>query len=60
MIRLKSKVMSSMPFRGSFRLGMSFIHDSELDKLHAILGGLDLSGDSLPSEPQEEGLPKLL
>ncbi len=58
-VKLKSVVMSSMPFQGSFRLGMSFIQDPGLDKLRAILGKLDLSGDSLPSGPQEDSLPKL-
>ncbi|MDO8787650.1 MAG: PilZ domain-containing protein [Sulfuritalea sp.] len=59
-VKLKSVVMSSMPFRGGFRLGLSFIQDSELDKLRAILGTLDLSGDSLPSDPEGDELPKLL
>lgn len=59
-VKLKSVVMSSMPFRGGFRLGLRFIQDPELDKLRAILGKLDLSGDSLPSDPEEDGLPKLL
>ncbi|MCX7165790.1 MAG: PilZ domain-containing protein [Rhodocyclales bacterium] len=58
-VKLKSVVMSSMPFRGSFRLGMSFIQDPELDRLRALLGKLDLSGDSLPSDQQEDSLPKL-
>jgi len=59
-IKLKSVVMSSMPFRGGFRLGLSFVQDPELDKLRALIGKLDLSGDSLPSDPEESALPKLL
>ena len=58
-IRLKSVVMSSTPFRGGFRLGLSFVQDPELDKLRALIGKLDLSGDSLPSDPEEGALPKL-
>jgi hypothetical protein len=58
-VKLKSVVMSSMPFRGSFRLGMSFIQDPGLDKLRAILEKFDLSGDSLPSDPQQDSLPTL-
>ena len=59
-IKLKSVVMSSMPFRGGFRLGLSFVQDPELDKLRVLIGKLDLSGDSLPSDPEESALPKLL
>ena len=59
-VKLKAVVMSSMPFRGGFRLGMSFIQDPELDKLRAIIGKFDLSGDSLPSDSQGDALPKLL
>jgi len=59
-VKLKANVMSSRPFRGGFRLGLGFIHDSELDKLHAMLAELDLSGDTLPSDPEGDGLPKLL
>lgn len=59
-IRLKSVVMSSLPFRGGFRLGLRFVPDPELDKLKAVFGKLDLSGDSLPSDSENEGLPQLL
>ena len=59
-VKLKSVVMSSMSFRGGFRLGLSFIQDPELDKLRAILGKLDLSGDSLPSDSHGEELPELI
>lgn len=59
-IKLKSVVMSSMAFRGGFRLGLSFVQDPELDKLKAVLGKFDLSGDSLPSDSENEGLPQLL
>lgn len=51
--------MSSIPFRGSFRLGMSFIQDSELDKLREKLGKYALSGESLPSDPEDDAFPKL-
>lgn len=50
-IRLKAVVMSSTPFRNGFRLGLCFIHDRELVRLRTCLEGLDLSGESLPSEP---------
>ena len=59
-VKIKSVVMSSMPFRGGFRLGMSFIQDPELDKLREILGTFDLAGDNLPSDPEGDELPKLL
>ncbi len=50
-IKLKSVVMSSRPYRNGYRLGLNFIHDPELEKLWAILNNLDLSGDELPSDP---------
>ena len=59
MIKLESVVMSSMPFRGGFRLGMRFLENPELDKLKASFEKFDLSGDSLPSDPQGEKLPSL-
>ncbi len=59
-VKLKSVVMSSISFRGGFRLGLSFIEDPELDKLKEVLGKFDLSGDSLPSDSGNEGLPQLL
>lgn len=58
-IKLKAVIMSSIPFRGSFRLGMSFIQDSELDKLREKLGKYALSGESLPSDPEDDAFPKL-
>lgn len=58
-VKLKSVVMSSTPFQGSYRLGMSFIQDPELDKLRAIMERFDLSGTSLPSDPEANALPKL-
>ncbi len=51
-IKLKSVIMSSRPFRNGYRLGLSFVHDSELEKLWAILNSLDLSGEELPSDPE--------
>jgi hypothetical protein len=59
-VRLQAVVMSSQAFRGAFRLGMSFVQDSELKKLHGILEKFDLSGESLPSDSEEQGLPKLI
>jgi hypothetical protein len=59
-VKLEAVVMSSMPFRGCFRLGIRFVEDPELEKLCEILRQFDLSGESLPSDPQEHGLPKLL
>ena len=50
-IKLKSVVMSSRPYRNGYRLGLNFIHDPELEKLWAILNNLDQSGDALPSDP---------
>lgn len=58
-IKLKAVVMSSLPFQGSYRIGMSFIQDPELDKLRSILAMFDLSGDTLPSDPEASALPKL-
>ena len=59
-IKLKAVVMSSIPYRGGFRLGMSFIQDAELDKLQKKLGVYALSGESLPSYPEGDAFPKLL
>lgn len=53
-IKLKSVIMSSRPFRNGYRLGLSFVHDSELEKLWAIINSLDLSGDELPSDPEHK------
>lgn len=52
-IKLKGVVMSSRAFRNGFRLGVSFIHDAELEKLWRTLNALDLSGNALPSGPYE-------
>jgi hypothetical protein len=54
-IKLKSVVMSSRPYRNGYRLGLNFIHDAELEKLWVILNNLDLSGDELPSDPDLAG-----
>jgi len=58
-IKLKAKVTSSVPFRGGFRLGMSFIQAAELDKLRQSLGMYIVSKDSLYSDPETEEFPKL-
>jgi hypothetical protein len=50
-LRPKAIVRSSRPQKSGFRLGLNFVPDDELTKLRAILEMLDLSGDSLPSEP---------
>lgn len=52
-IRLKAVIMSSRPFRSGFRLGLSFVHDIELETLRVLLEKLDLSGEIIPSEPDE-------
>ncbi len=52
-LRLKAVIMSSRPDRNGFRLGLNFLHDNELAKLRAVLELLDLSGESLPSEPDD-------
>ncbi len=56
-IKLKAVVMSSRAFRNGFRLGFSFVHDAELEKLWGTLKRLDLSGDTLPSVPQVAATP---
>ncbi len=58
-IKLKAEVISSIPFRGGFRLGMSFIQDAELDKLRQDFDMYIATEDSLYSDPEAEELPKL-
>jgi hypothetical protein len=58
-IKLKAEVTSSVPFRGSFRLGMSFLQDAELDKLRQSLETYVVSDGSLYSDPETEEFPKL-
>lgn len=58
-IKLKAEVTSSVPFRGGFRLGMSFIRDAELDKLRQSMQKYVVSDDSLYSDPEAEEFPKL-
>jgi hypothetical protein len=58
-IRLKAEVTSSVPFRGGFRLGMSFIQDAELDKLRQRLEMYVVSEGSLCSDPEADEFPKL-
>ena len=50
-LKLKAVVKSSRPFGEGFRLGLAFLRDSEHENLQNFLGKLDLSADSLPSEP---------
>ena len=52
-LRPKAIVRSSRPYRAGFRLGLNFIPDNELAKLREVLERLDLSGESLPSEPDD-------
>ena len=59
-IKLKAVVISSIPFRGGFRLGMTFIQDAELDKLRGTIGKYVASDDdSLTSHPEGEEFPQL-
>jgi hypothetical protein len=58
-IKLKAEVISSVPYRGSFRLGMSFIHDAELDKLRQSLEMYVVTDGTLYSDPETEEFPKL-
>jgi hypothetical protein len=58
-IKLRAVIMSSIPFRGSFRLGMSFIQNAELDKLRENIGRYALSDESLLSDPEGDSFPKL-
>ncbi len=55
-IKLKATVVSSIPFRGGFRLGMTFIPDAEHDKFRKKFGDYIISGDSLISDPETEDL----
>lgn len=59
-IKLQAKVVSAMGFRGSFRLGIAFADDGEAAKLRQVLGMLDNSTESLPSDPEADRLPTLL
>ena len=55
-IKLKATVVSSIPFRGGFRLGMTFIQDAELDKLREKFGDYIISEDTLASDPDADDL----
>ena len=59
LIKLKAEVTSSIPFRGGFRLGMSFIQDAELDTLRQRLEMYIVSEDNLYSDPEADEFPKL-
>lgn len=50
-LKLKAVVKSSRPVGGGFRLGLAFVPDSEHENFQKFLGKMDLSADSLPSEP---------
>jgi hypothetical protein len=58
-IRLKAEVKSCVPFRGGYRLGMSFIRDAESDKLPAILEMYAISDGQLASHPDADEFPTL-
>ena len=58
-IKLKAEVTSSVPFRGGFRLGMSFIQDAELNKLRQSFEMYVVSDGSLYSDQEAEEFPKL-
>jgi hypothetical protein len=58
-IRLKAEVKSCVPFRGGYRLGMSFIKDAESDKLPAILEMYAISDGQLASHPDADEFPTL-
>lgn len=50
-LKLKALVKSSRSFGGGFRLGLAFVPGSEHEYFQNFLEKLDLSADSLPSEP---------
>lgn len=58
-VRLKAEVTSAKPYRGGYRLGMSFIHDAELDYLRQRLEMYVVSEDSLYVDPEAEEFPTL-
>jgi hypothetical protein len=58
-IRLKAEVISTIPFRGGFRLGMKFMQDAELDTLRQCLGKYVVSDDKLYPDPEAEEFPTL-
>jgi hypothetical protein len=58
-IKLKAEVTSSVPLRGGFRLGMSFIQDAELDKFRQNFEMYVASEGSLTSDPDAEEFPIL-
>ena len=59
-IKLKTEVTSSVPFRGGFRIGMRFIQDAELDKLLQRIEMYIVSDNRLSSDPEAEDFPKLI
>jgi len=59
-IKLKAVIVSSVPFRGGFRLGMTFIEDAELEKLRASIGKyISADKESLASHPDADAFPTL-
>ena len=58
-IKLKAEIVSSVPYRGSYRIGMNFIQDAELDKLRKCIEMLVTADNTLPSHPEGGGFPTL-
>ena len=59
LIKLKAQVTSARPFRGSYRLGMRFIQNAELDMWRQCIDSYVASDGSLCPDPEAEGLPTL-
>lgn len=58
-IRLKAEVRSCIPFRGGFRLGMSFLPGAEFDQLPALIEMNVTSDGMLASHPEADEFPTL-
>lgn len=58
-IKLKAVILSSVPFRGGFRLGMNFIQDAELDKLRASIGKYVTEDEESLVSPEGNDFPTL-
>ena len=58
-VKLIAEVMSAVPFRGGFRLGMTFVQGAELDKFRQSLGMYVVADGTLYSDPETEDFPKL-
>jgi hypothetical protein len=58
-IQLKAEVISRIPFRGGFRLGMRFIQDAEADKFRQSFENYVVADGELCSDPEAEEFPIL-